>query len=342
MPRLTIPCVLALSAGAALASAGQAAAQVQERLNRDRSGHDEIRGELPIKTVRHTAGAAEATLKDGEMVIGVVVDGRARAYPVNLMWSPENEVVNDTLGDTAVATAWCPVALAGEVYVRDLGDRRLDLGALGARDGVLVLYDRQTRSQWSTVAGRAIDGPLSGSRLRKLPSLVTTWGRWRALHPETTVYVADEPPAHRPRFDEESVGQVALGDAGPPRNEDWVVGLEGKTGAGAFLVRRLVDARATNETFDGRPVVAFLTRDLTTARVWERAAGGRVLTFAAKGDQLQDAETGSLWDPLTGKAVAGPLAGQALALVPSSSALWYAWKAQYPDAKVFAPAAARP
>jgi hypothetical protein len=326
----------------ATAAPGSAPAQVQERLNRDRSGHTEIRGELPIKTVERTVPAGEAALKDDEMVIGVVVEGRPRAYPVNLMWSPENEVVNDTLGDTAVATAWCPVALAGEVYVRDLEGRRLELGALGAEDGVLVLYDKETRSRWSTVAGRATAGPLSGTRLRKLPSLVTTWGRWRALHPDTTVYVAGEPPAHRPRFNEESVSQVALGEAGPPRNEDWVVGLEGRTGTSAFLVRRLVDARATNEVFEGRPIVAFLTRDLTTARVWERAAGGRVLTFAARGDRLADAETGSTWDPLTGRAVAGPLAGKALVLVPSSSALWYAWKAQFPETRVFGPAAPGP
>ena len=78
----------------------------QERLNRDRSGHVEMRGELPPKSVTHTIDPAHADLKDGEIVIGVVVEGRARAYPVNLMWSPENEVVNDVLGKTPIAASW--------------------------------------------------------------------------------------------------------------------------------------------------------------------------------------------------------------------------------------------
>lgn len=78
----------------------------QERLNRDRSSHTEIRGELPTKTVTRTAERARASLKDNEIVVGVVVAGQARAYPVNLMWSPENEVVNDTLGDTPIAASW--------------------------------------------------------------------------------------------------------------------------------------------------------------------------------------------------------------------------------------------
>ena len=81
-------------------------APAQERLNRDRSRETEIRGELPPKTVTRTVDRAQAGLKDAEIVIGVVVDGRARAYPVNLMWSPEREVVNDVLGETPIAASW--------------------------------------------------------------------------------------------------------------------------------------------------------------------------------------------------------------------------------------------
>ncbi len=221
------------------------------------------------------------------------------------------------------------------VYARNLGDKRLEFGALGAENGVLVLYDRPTHSRWSQVAGRAVEGPLSGTPLAKLPSLVTTWARWRALHPETTVYVDDEPPARRPRFNEETVSQAALGLPGPVRNEDWVVGLEGRFGTGAFLVRRLVETRVANEVFEDRPIVAFLTGDFTTATVWSRLVDGRVLTFRAEGDRLRDTETTSAWDALSGKAVAGPLAGRALVRVPASSALWYAWKAQFPRTKVY-------
>ena len=221
------------------------------------------------------------------------------------------------------------------VYARGLGDKRLEFGALGAENGVLVLYDRPTHSRWSQVAGRAVAGPLNGTRLQRLPSLVTTWARWRALHPDTSVYVDEEPPARRPRFNEETVSHVALGGDGPVRNEDWVIGLEGVAAAGAFLVRRLVETRVANDVLEGRPIVAFLTADLTTATVWERLVEGRALTFTAEGDRLRDAETASVWDPLSGKAVAGPLAGRALVRVPSSSALWYAWKAQYPYTRVY-------
>ena len=98
-------CVRLASASAAtLILAGMAPAQ--ERLNRDRSRETEIRGELPPRTVTRTVARTQAVLKDAEIVIGVVVDGRARAYPVNLMWSPEREIVNDVVGETPIAASW--------------------------------------------------------------------------------------------------------------------------------------------------------------------------------------------------------------------------------------------
>lgn len=50
--------------------------------------------------------AAEAPLEDGDMVMGIVHNGQIRAYPVNYMNGPTNEVVNDTLGGTPVAASW--------------------------------------------------------------------------------------------------------------------------------------------------------------------------------------------------------------------------------------------
>jgi hypothetical protein len=327
----------AITVACAAIAAGAASARAQDRLNQDKSAHTEIRGELPLRSAARVVEADAAGLAPQEMVIGVVVGGQARAYPVNLMWGPEHEVVNDQLGGTAVAASWCPIVLSGEVYAREVDGRRLELGAVGAEDGVLVLYDQATHSRWSQVAGRATSGPLAGSRLRKMPSLVTTWARWRTLHPDTTVYVSEAPGTVRRRFTEETVGMAALGDEGPVRNEDWVVGLEGTSTArpSAFLYRRLVEGRAANETFGGRPIVAFLSADLTTAVVWDRSVDGRALTFTASGDFLEDRETGSRWDPFTGRALLGPLGGRALTRVPSSSALWYAWKAQYPETTVF-------
>ena len=38
--------------------------------------------------------------------MGVVINGQARAYPVNYMNGPNNEVVNDELGGELIAPSW--------------------------------------------------------------------------------------------------------------------------------------------------------------------------------------------------------------------------------------------
>jgi hypothetical protein len=59
-----------------------------------------------LNTQPEIVSADQARLDEGDIVMGAVINGEARAYPVNYMNGPTNEVVNDTLGDTAIATSW--------------------------------------------------------------------------------------------------------------------------------------------------------------------------------------------------------------------------------------------
>jgi hypothetical protein len=325
---LFVPLALLLSAGARPALA-------QERTNRDQSGYTELHEPgFPPKSGLAAVPAAQAALHDGDLVLGVVVGGEPRAYPVNLMWEPQNEALNDTLGGAAIAVTWCPIAHSGVVYDRALGGRTVELGAVGLEKGVFILYDRQTGTRWSQVSGRATHGRLEGQVLRKRDSTMTTWGRWRALHPDTTVY-ADANLSMRRRFTEESMARITLGGRGPVVNEDLVAGLEGRREARAYLLRRLAGPRVANDALDGEPVVVFLAEDAVTVRALRRTAAGRTLTFAVEGDALRDAETGSRWDPMTGRAFSGPLTGRTLEGLVVTTALWYAWRSQRPGTSLW-------
>lgn len=43
---------------------------------------------------------------DKELVIGVVINGKARAYPINMLTGPSREIINDMLGNRAIAATW--------------------------------------------------------------------------------------------------------------------------------------------------------------------------------------------------------------------------------------------
>ena len=75
--------------------------------NRDRSDFTFLKDEgFPLNLDPKIISAAEAELGDGDMVMGIEIAGEARAYPVNYMNGPFNEVVNDHLGGQAIAPSW--------------------------------------------------------------------------------------------------------------------------------------------------------------------------------------------------------------------------------------------
>jgi hypothetical protein len=49
-------------------------------------------------------GAAAAQMTDGEPVLGLRLGGEARAYPLGYLSA--HEIVNDRLGDAAIAVTW--------------------------------------------------------------------------------------------------------------------------------------------------------------------------------------------------------------------------------------------
>ena len=45
-------------------------------------------------------------VKDNDLVIGVALNGDYRAYPLNQMTGPKQEVINDYLGDRPILVTW--------------------------------------------------------------------------------------------------------------------------------------------------------------------------------------------------------------------------------------------
>jgi len=61
----------------------------------------------PIENPPHVdAKSASEKLQPNELVLGVELDGVARAYPINMLTGPSREIFNDTLGDRSIAATW--------------------------------------------------------------------------------------------------------------------------------------------------------------------------------------------------------------------------------------------
>ena len=61
---------------------------------------------MPAITNPPIVNATRASVDDNELVLGVEVNGQARAYPINQLPGPKREIINDVLGGTAIAAIW--------------------------------------------------------------------------------------------------------------------------------------------------------------------------------------------------------------------------------------------
>ncbi|WP_210396774.1 DUF3179 domain-containing protein [Motiliproteus sediminis] len=146
---------------------------------------------IPAIDAPRFVGAAEARfLTPHSRVIGVAINGDARAYPIAILnW---HEVVNDRLGDTNLVVTYCPLCGTGVVYRAEQDQRLLSFGVSGLLyNSDVLLYDRETESLWSQLLHGAISGPLKGAELVQLPSLLTSWSDWQRRYPATRVLSTD-------------------------------------------------------------------------------------------------------------------------------------------------------
>ena len=131
-------------------------------------------------------------INDSDVVVGVEIDGDARAYPIRIIaW---HEMVNDTIGGVPVSLAYCTLCGSPILFDGRVGSEVYRFGTSGLlyRSNKLM-YDRNTRTLWNQFSGKPAWGPLVGQDigLRVLPVVVTTWGDWLARHPDTTVLSID-------------------------------------------------------------------------------------------------------------------------------------------------------
>lgn len=123
--------------------------------------------------------AAEAKLRDQDMVIGVVAGEEACAYSCSAMSQIDSHVINDVLGGKGLTVTFCDRTDHARVLCSESEGTPPKIQVGGLTDKAMVLYiEGKMYEQISP------DVPLSDYKY-----LRTTWKHWKAMHPNTLVYV---------------------------------------------------------------------------------------------------------------------------------------------------------
>ena len=116
-------------------------------------------------------------------VLGVILNGRTKAYPLFALF--QEPVVNDSIGGTDLVVVTKPDALASRVYER--GPHRFVQARATDDSGTAILVDDLER-EWRMEEEVLV---LIGDPTERLPRIsthVAYWFGWYASYPETDVY----------------------------------------------------------------------------------------------------------------------------------------------------------
>lgn len=129
-------------------------------------------------------------LRSGDRVVGIEINGEARAYPIPILnW---HEIVNDEIDGKPFAVTFCPLCGTAVAFDASIAGEATEFGVSGLLyNSDVLLYDRNTESLWSQILGKAVAGKQVGKSLTPIPVSHTTWQDWRETHPDTLVMSDD-------------------------------------------------------------------------------------------------------------------------------------------------------
>ena len=219
-------------------------------------------------------------------------------------------------------------------------------GVIGGNE---VFRDRETGSRWQQSSLEAISGPLKGEHVKLYPFLLTNWGEWRKLHPDTLVL---KPlPGYAERVAEtnkrvlEGLSQRGSAPDGVLRTDKrltpktMILGLDAGGANKAFPLNALRQTRVINDVLGGEPVLVVHQPGSDTTTAFLARLNGKALKFTAANQdatELTDDETHSGWDAY-GRCMSGRLAGTQLQSLILEPEYWFAWSEFHPDTTIYEP-----
>ena len=303
---------------------------------------------------RYVEPEAASHMRDDDVVIGLVHNGEARAYP---FWIIDYyHVVNDTHAGDPVIIASCERCQTGAAFLARLDGHRLRLYAAGMYNATLMLREpprpgADSAGVWIHYEGACVSGPHRGRSLPILPTYHMTWEAWRRSHPDTVVLAAPDDPRlpdsrdghgreeyfSRPGVERALVDTIVGSLDRRYAENEMILGLHVGEETRAYPLQEVKAAgRIVHDEVGGDPVVVFAGpgQDEFAMACYSRTVEGRPLTFELGGGGFVDRETGTAWS-IEGAALEGPLAGRRLQPLPWCFLRWHAWVYFHPATALY-------
>ncbi|MHC4758843.1 MAG: DUF3179 domain-containing protein [Planctomycetota bacterium] len=302
------------------------------------------------------ADQASRWLTPKEPVISLVVNGKPKAYPLQiLMW---HEMVNDRIDGVPVLVTFCPLCYTAIAFDRTVDGQEEVFGVSGLlRHSNLLMYDKRTESLWQQVTGQAVVGDMTGKQLKTLPAQIISYQQFVSAWPQglilsqRTGYARDY--GRNPYVGYDDISQKPYLFNGPSDDRlkpmEKVIAVTIGSTDKAYPYSLTAKERVINDVVADYNLVVFhdngavsamdqprisMSRETGSTGVFSRMLDKKILSFVHKNGNFYDEQTNSVWD-ITGQAKEGPLKGKKLEPIAHGDFFAFIWLVSKPKTQIY-------
>jgi Protein of unknown function (DUF3179) len=265
--------------------------------------------------------AAKNKVDSHRLVIGVVNNGEAKAYPIRFLGY--HHQVQDTVGGKPLIVTYCTVCRTGRVFEPVVNGKPEKFRLVGMDHFNAMFEDETTKSWWRQVNGEAITGKLKGQQLPEFFSTQTSLAKWLELNPGSLVMQAD--PGFIKSYDStgnfesgKSKSHLTRTDSLSWSDKSWVIGVKAGKARKAYDWNQLKKERIIHDRIEGTPLLLVLAKDEKSFFAFERPTEST--SFIMDNDTLSSGEHRYRID---GKGIDTSFS---LKPLPAYQEFWHSWK----------------
>jgi len=285
----------------------------------------------PTKVVK--TSVSKNKIPDNKLVIGVVIDSVASAYPIQLI-GYHHQVVDNINGNPIMVT-YCTVCRTGRIYSLMVNGKQESFRLVGMDHFNAMFEDATTKSWWRQSTGECIAGPLKGYKLQEIESDQLILSSWARIHPNTKILQPDalfkEEFEDMDSFDKGiSRGNLTKRDTASWKNKSWILGIQDGANAKTYDWNQLTKQRIIQDSLPNNPIFILLESDTASFHAYSSVINNEILIFRIKQDSIWDVNTGSKWS-YEGVCMDGKLKGKVLKRVRCYQEFLHSWEFFHPQ-----------
>ena len=255
------------------------------------------------------------------LVIGISINGEAKAYPIQFLGY--HHQVQDNVGGKDVLVTYCTVCRTGRVFEPIVKGKKENFRLVGMDHFNAMLEDATTKSWWQQATGKAIAGKLKGQQLPEVFSTQTTLVKWLLLNPASEIMQADsafiKSYSKNMNYEDGTSRDALTGtDSLSWKNKSWVVGVKAGNETKAYDWNELKTKRLIADNIGKTPILLVLAEDNKSFFAFERPDYNNA--FFLNGDTLL--YTKRLFT-INGKGID---TAYSLTPLPAYQEFWHSWQ----------------